>query len=82
MEKTLSDKLYLQKDGKQFAYAEDIKGTVKKLKEGCGEEFRDSYYKDMTLSICGKVTNLELRFCKGCRKWHDKINKHVGKDLI
>ena len=30
---TLSNKLFVQKDGKKFAYADDIKKSIKKLKK-------------------------------------------------
>ena len=33
MKETLSQKLFVQKDGKKFAYTEDIKKSIRELKE-------------------------------------------------
>lgn len=65
-----------------FISEEDVKEFIRRLKDGCKKEFGDSYYKDMALSVCGKITNGELRYCSECRKWVDKIDKLAGENLI
>ena len=41
IEETLSQKLFLQPDGKKFAYADEIRKAIKKLKEDLNKDLKD-----------------------------------------
>ena len=69
----LSQKLYVDKKGKRFAYADDIQKAVRDLKgeycmnEGIGE---DTIEKD----FCSKG---DYKYCDNCKK----IDKFFGDEL-